>query len=356
MFRFQLIQLTIISSFIVILGSSISIKQWYEYTGLNISSYNDKNISLSKLIKLIPSSISNRIAINIGARDGIDHDPVYELYHQYGYTGILFEGDPKMLPILRNNMMKVNNTGKIYIIEEFARVHKMASILKYFNIPKVFDVLKVDIDSYDYAILNSILVNGYLPRIVLVEMNVDIPPPIQWYLDEKETSKYEQKYGWFGSYGGSTDAFFDLMSRYDYRLIDMSIYDEYIDPECARCEHNLWFIRNDISQSSVPAMKWIDMNALYWYRQDAMYGKKLPICLHMKHCPVQHMKTLFGKPMHGFDASIALLEKKNNETARQFLQDIMKHMYHICGTNCHFYSGINQLVLDRTIYNITSIN
>lgn len=327
---------------------------WYDYTGLDASTFtnNDRNISLSKLIKLIPSSISNRIAINVGARDGVDHDPVYELY-QHGYTGILFEGDSKMLPILRDNMKKVNDSGKIFIIEEFARVHKMSSIMKFYNIPKEFDVLKVDIDSYDYAILRSILVSGYLPRIVLVEMNVDIPPPIQWYLDETVHSKYEQKYGWFGSYGGSPDAFYELMATYNYRLIDMSIYDEFVDPECARCEHNLWFIKNDIAKSSVPAMKWIDMTALYWHRQDAIFGKKLPICLHMKHCPVQHLKTLFGgKAMHGFDASIALLEKKNNEKAMKFLQDIMKHMHHICGANCHFYGGLNKIQLDNN-YNFT---
>jgi hypothetical protein len=208
-----------------------------------------------------------------------------------------------------------------------------------------------------YHLLFSILVLGYLPKIVLVEFNVDIPPPIQWYLDETPYSKYEQKYGWFGSYGGSPDSFYELMSSVDYRLIDMSIYDEYVDPECARCEHNLWFIKNDISQSTVSAMKWIDMNALYWYRQDAMYGKKLPICLHMKHCPVQHLKSLFGKvQMHGFDASIALLDKKNNDTAQQFLKDIVKQMYHICGKNCVFYGSVNSKVKLDQSYNITFIH
>jgi hypothetical protein len=130
-----------------------SIRQWYEYTGLDMSLYNDKNISLSKLIRLIPHSKSNKVAINIGARDGIDHDPVYELYQNYSYIGICFEGDTKMLPILRDNMKKINDSGKIHIIEEFAKVNKMKSILNYYKIPKDLDVLKVDIDSYDYAIL-----------------------------------------------------------------------------------------------------------------------------------------------------------------------------------------------------------
>ena len=130
-----------------------NIRKWYEYTGLDMTLFDDKNISLSKLIRLIPNNKSNKVAINIGARDGIDHDPVYELYQNYSYIGICFEGDIKMLPILRDNMKKVNDSGKIHIIEEFAKVNKMELILNYYSIPKDLDVLKVDIDSYDYAIL-----------------------------------------------------------------------------------------------------------------------------------------------------------------------------------------------------------
>jgi hypothetical protein len=47
------------------------------------------------------------------------------------------------------------------------------------NVPRIFDVLKIDIDSYDCDVLNAVLSSGlFEPQILFLEFNFDIAPGV----------------------------------------------------------------------------------------------------------------------------------------------------------------------------------
>ena len=60
-------------------------------------------------------------------------------------------------------------------------------LFRRFEVRKHFDLLSVDMDSYDWFILEAILESGYEPRVIIIECNVMfdltdsksvMPPPV----------------------------------------------------------------------------------------------------------------------------------------------------------------------------------
>lgn len=316
-------------------------KDWCQRAGVSKESVHcDAKISLEGLSSFFGNK---RVAVNIGARDGIDHDPLYSVYRNFSFSGILFEGNPAMQPILAANMARANRSHNVHVINEFVSSKTIGNKFVQFKIPQDLDILKIDIDSQDFAILAAVmgLNANYKPRIVIVEFNPDLPPPLSWYLDESDNFKYQNKYGWFGSYGASIDALFTLMVRdYDYALVDIELYDPLLlDDE--RSEHNLWFVRRSLIP--IPAgtgiTKWTDMVRLFWDKQHEIPKSKLP-CLHIhkRNCPLEMIRHLHlidsNTQVDGFTASLSLAKPEHNATAISFGQQVSKIMRKICGPNC----------------------
>lgn len=321
-----------------ILTESLS-RDWCQRAGVSKESVHcDAKISLEGLSRSVFGK--SMAAVNIGARDGIDHDPLYSVYHNLSFSGIVFEGNPAMQPILAANMAQANRSRNVHVINEFASSKTIGDKFAQYKIPQDLDVLKIDIDSQDFAILAAILALNvnYKPRIVIVEFNPDLPPPLSWYLDESENFKYQNKYGWFGSYGASIDALFTLMVRdYDYALVDIELYDPgLLDDE--RSEHNLWFVRRTlIPLPGAGITKWTDMVRLFWDKHNDIPKSKLP-CLHIhkRNCPLEMIRHLHltNTQVDGFTASLLLTKPEHNATAISFGEQVKKIMRRICGPNC----------------------
>ena len=178
-------------------------------------------------------------------------------------------------------------------------------------------------------------------------MNVDVPPPLQWFLDEGDNFIFEMKFGWFGSYGASPDAIYSLMQKHGYHLVEIEIYDA--AAECPRCEHNMWFVLEHLVGKRVSKYPgragWLEMVELYWRRQ-ADVPKTQGECLHMVPCPVHDIRTSVCGPLTGFNASIALASHQNSAKAIHFLDAVTKQMHGICGSGCTMYSSITTLQRD----------
>ena len=95
---------------------------WWSRAGLKQTT---KAISLVELIQVIPDREKTHTAVNIGAQDGTNHDPVFPLYRDLNFTGLLFEGNNDSLPLLRRNMAQINESGQLFIVEEFARINSI---------------------------------------------------------------------------------------------------------------------------------------------------------------------------------------------------------------------------------------
>jgi hypothetical protein len=162
-------------------------------------------------------SQATRYAVNIGAGDGKScNDPVYPLYQQ-GFGGLCIEGanEPKLAENLpADNITKLTAT-RITPID-------IASVLAENSCPTNIDLLKIDIDGYDGPILQEILASGYRPKVIQVEVNPEIPPPIQfavlYHPDYRCATVFNQVGGF---YGASVAYVCNLGKKYGYRLAYM---------------------------------------------------------------------------------------------------------------------------------------
>jgi hypothetical protein len=121
------------------------------------------------------------ILVDIGASDGVAFSNSRNLIQNYGWSGILFEPDPE-----KASLLSINNksaSGRVNIISAFAKSNSIAKILESFEIPRDFGFLTVDIDSFEYSITKSII-QRFRPRLICLEINERIPPPIKYYINE----------------------------------------------------------------------------------------------------------------------------------------------------------------------------
>ena len=86
-------------------------------------------------------------------------------------------------------------------------------MLKEFDVPKNFDILNLDIDSYDLFVIKSLL-QSFQPKIVSMEINEKIPPPIYF------TVNYDENHYWKGDhfFGCSLQAAYEELKKLDYKL------------------------------------------------------------------------------------------------------------------------------------------
>jgi len=153
--------------------------------------------------------------------------------------GVEFEGGDHVKDDLYRNVAMFK--GDVEVSWGFLSQPIAVATLKKIGAKKDIDVLKMDIDSYDADLLETILAEGYHPKVIMVEMNPDIPPPIV-FRQKYATDNFYRKKVFAGNYGASTSAWFELLSEnYGYGLVGMEVFDKSYK-ECPRCEHNMWFV------------------------------------------------------------------------------------------------------------------
>jgi hypothetical protein len=102
-------------------------------------------------------------------------------------------------------------------------------LLQKYNVPREFDLLSVDIDSNNYWVWKSI--EGYSPRVVLIEYNACIP------VNESKTIRYDPNAVWDHTdyFGTSLLALSKLGKLKGYTLV-----------ACDNRGVNAFFIRDDL--------------------------------------------------------------------------------------------------------------
>ena len=126
--------------------------------------------------------------INIGANDGLVGDPVWQLYSavrgQPGALDVAFELDPKNCAAHRENIPEATllcspvTPATVWKLLGRALPAEASPVLH-------VDMLKVDIDSFDCAVVEALLGGGgrrLRPRLVMLEVNDAIPPPFRYAL------------------------------------------------------------------------------------------------------------------------------------------------------------------------------
>jgi len=140
------------------------------------------------------AGIKHGYCVDIGAGDGINQSSTHGFLIREGWTGLVIEMDSV-------------DFGKLaYVYSDFPHIllskstvspSNISTILKFYAVPHDFDILNVDIDSYDLDVVDSMLAANYKPKIMSMEINEKIPPPIYFSVnyDPAYSSAKDHFYG-----------------------------------------------------------------------------------------------------------------------------------------------------------------
>ncbi|CAF1971004.1 unnamed protein product [Rotaria magnacalcarata] len=177
--------------------------------------------------------------INIGAAStaGGQYDPTHPLLTAMNVSFSALLIDPNTDSSLFNAYPRRNN---IQIIHDFIWSESVVqNIFERYNVSKHFTILKLDIDSYECSVLESILRAGYRPELIHTEFNPIFPPPVIFIPIYNATTKNDWKPALWSNnnlfYGCSLSALSNLLKSFDYILLEVDFWDViYIQREIAK--------------------------------------------------------------------------------------------------------------------------
>ena len=143
---------------------------FYRTYGKNIHSQNGEDGILEELLKRL--DISNGWVCEFGAWDGIHFSNTFNLVKR-GFNAVFIEGDVEKYNDLLNTVKNNNNIIPINAyVDHNDTQNSLDNLLSKTNIPIDFDVLSIDIDSYDYQVWKSFKI--YKPKIVIIEIDSSV--------------------------------------------------------------------------------------------------------------------------------------------------------------------------------------
>ena len=143
----------------------------------NIYSQNGEDGILEEILKKL-DLVKNGWCCEFGAWDGKYGSNTFNLVKNFGYRAIYIESDRNKFKDLKKTESKYPN---IYAINRTIDKNKSSSnslekVLEKTKIPLDFEILSIDIDSYDLDVWEAL--ENYRPKIVVIEINSSIEPGI----------------------------------------------------------------------------------------------------------------------------------------------------------------------------------
>jgi len=187
---------------------------------MNRFSFLEEETIIDKYLDRLP--LSNKFCVDIAASDGISMSNTYFLYKK-GWNGIAVECDPVKFASLSNSYKVFSDVN---LVKAKVTPENVVFLLKACRCPTDFAFLNLDIDSYDYFVLDKLLDN-FRPSLICLEINEKIPPPISF------TVKYIPEHFWKGDhfYGQSISRCYKLCKKYNYDIVELCYNNMFIIPK-----------------------------------------------------------------------------------------------------------------------------
>jgi hypothetical protein len=172
----------------------------------NYSQFNEQSVIRAYVDKIRPI----KYCVDIAAGNGLCQSNTYALYLN-GWHGLAIEYDAQMFIDLTRTYKSLPG---VTLSKSKVTPDTVVDLLQRNKVPINFGLLNLDIDGYDYFVLEKILTT-YKPSLICTEINEKIPPPIKF------TVKWSDEFVWRGGhvYGQSLAQLHELMSKSGYDLV-----------------------------------------------------------------------------------------------------------------------------------------
>jgi hypothetical protein len=180
----------------------------------------DEERMLAEYVARLVTEESARVAVDVGAGDGIRGSNTYALFLG-GWRGVGFEGDEKRARRLARAYKNLEGVEARHALVTPANV---VSLLRAEGVPSDFGVLSLDIDSYDYWVLDAAL-KSFRPRVVVAEINEKIPPPVRFRVSFDPDFSLQHHF-----FGYSIASLEELCGRHNYALLALEYNNAFIAP------------------------------------------------------------------------------------------------------------------------------
>jgi hypothetical protein len=147
----------------------------------NVHSQNGEDGILEEIFKRLNSVLppnNLRICVEFGAWDGIHLSNVFNFVENHDWNAVLIEGVQKRyidLERLASKNSKITPVNK-FVSRWNTEENNLGEILRQCSVPRNFQLLSIDIDSYDLDVWEGLV--DFSPSVVVIEINSSYAPGI----------------------------------------------------------------------------------------------------------------------------------------------------------------------------------
>ena len=144
---------------------------FYHQYKKDVHSQNGEDGIVEELLKRL--NIENGWVCEFGAWDGKYLSNTFNLVENKNFKAVFIEGDKEKYKDLLKTVKEFPQIVPIQaMVDHNDSSNSLDNLLKQTNIPNDFELLSIDIDSYDYQIWKSF--KEYKPKIVIIEINSSV--------------------------------------------------------------------------------------------------------------------------------------------------------------------------------------
>lgn len=140
----------------------------------NVHSQGGEDGVIGELLRRLP--VRTNWVCEFGTLDGVEYSNTFRLVQEQGVRAVYIEADEEFFRRLQKTCESYPTVLPLHKTVTVDGETSLDAILATTPIPEDFDVLSIDIDSYDYQVWRS--VQTYRPKIVVIEINSSLPPTL----------------------------------------------------------------------------------------------------------------------------------------------------------------------------------
>ncbi len=185
---------------------------------------------VAAFLKRLP--VKHNWCVDIGASDGVQNSNTV-LMSTHGWNSLLLERDFSLFTKLVEKYAHINTA---WPVRAEVTPSNVVPLLDAYNIPKEFDFLNLDIDGYDYDVLDALL-NTYRPTLICTEVSEILPPPVKFKVFYRSDFTPEPASHRF--FGYSLSSLEILCKKHAYSLIWLEYNNAFIVPNDIAASHKI---------------------------------------------------------------------------------------------------------------------